>query len=112
LGPERAREIFWSWVESFEFLYVFSCLQGMDRQQLVRALKLAMGGPANALAESVLNSTNAGRNHMFELTIAATLACAGLRPQIGEPDVAADFEGYQRLIQCKRTSAAKTFTKT
>ena len=102
LGLERAREIFWSWVESFEFLKLFKCRQNLDEQDLVRALKRAVEGPTDVFAESANSSTSAGRNYMFELVVAAILACAGLRPRIGKPDVTADFEGYRLLIECKR----------
>lgn len=102
LGPEKSREIFWSWVESFEIVEVCRSLQNVDRRELLPVLRLAVEGPTDAFAESALNNSNASRNFVFELVIAAKLARAGLEPHIGEPDVAADFQGYRLLIQCKR----------
>ena len=102
LGPEKVREIFWSWVESFDFIEVFKYFQGIDPKEFLRVLKAAVEGPPDAAMESSLENTNAGRNFMFELVVAAKLARAGLQPRLGEPDVAIDFQGYRILLQCKR----------
>ncbi len=102
LGPAKAREIFWSWVEAFEFLEVFQFLHNMRPQEILPVLKRAVEGPADASAESAWDSSNAGRNFMFELNIAAKLARAGLEPRLGEPDVATEFLGCRLLFQCKR----------
>ena len=42
-------------------------------------------------AEMAKNSSNAPRNFMFELALAARLARAGLKPQVQEPDISLKF---------------------
>ena len=102
IEPEKAREILWSWVESFEFVDISKSLKEIDPSELLPVLKRAVEGPPDVSAEAARNSSNAARNLMFELVIAARLARAGLKPHLQEPDVLVDIDDWLLLIACKR----------
>jgi hypothetical protein len=102
MGLEKLREVLWTWVDSFEFVDVFKSLKDMEPAEVLPVLTRAIGGPADAYAEMAKNSSNAPRNFMFELVLAARMARAGLKPQVQEPDVFVHMDEWRLLIQCKR----------
>ena len=108
LSGEKRRQILWSFVESMEFADAVDALRrkGCDipREVLEKALK----GPSDVSLED--ETSNLGRNTMFEIAIAGRVAFA--TPRIGgEPDVFFEFENRQMFVQCKRVLSEASITK-
>jgi hypothetical protein len=97
----RLTEILSSYVEAIEFVTTINNLRAKGVHIPESILKKILAGPADAATEDA--DSNAPRNFMFELVIAAFLARHGFTPQLEvEPDIAVDFEDKQILIACKR----------
>ena len=97
----RLTEVLASYVEGMEVADTISALRSAGVDIPVDVLKKAVGGPADAATED--ETSNAGRNFMFELVIAAAATNGGLKPVLGQAaDVTLDFEGRKAVIECKR----------
>jgi hypothetical protein len=99
---DKAREIFWSYVDADEFVRAVTALRNSLGDELAAApIEKALNGPADLLLERAKNSD--GRNFMFELIVGGRLAGAGFSPSFDKgPDVQVEFAGLQVGIQCKR----------
>jgi len=102
LKAGRVNEILASYIEGFELSDTLKCL--IDNKVVIpdELLKRSLDGHADASQETAKN--NGGRNAMFELSMAASLARQGLKPQLNldKPDLEFQFEGRRVLIECKR----------
>jgi hypothetical protein len=102
ISVERAHEIFWSYIDTDEFVRAVVALRGSlgDKIAAVRIEK-ALKGPADLNLENSNNSD--GRNFMFELIMAGRFAAAGYTPAFDKgPDVQISFAGLELAVQCKR----------
>jgi len=87
--------------EGFEFGDIISQLQHLPHEVLAPKLKTILKGPLLPSDENA--NSNAARNILFELNIAARLKHAAIEPQLGEhPDVRCEIAGKTLLIECKR----------
>ncbi|OGU71459.1 MAG: hypothetical protein A3H45_00050 [Ignavibacteria bacterium RIFCSPLOWO2_02_FULL_55_14] len=87
--------------ECFEFGDIISQLQHLPHEVLAPKLKTILKGPLLPSDENA--NSNAARNILFELNIAARLKHAGIEPQLGEhPDVRCEIAGKTLFIECKR----------
>lgn len=101
LTTEEKRGRLWSLCESWEFVDALSVLRRLDPPGLLGVVAAALDGPADLYLEN--DRCNVGRNRMFEITLAATFARAGISIEFGEhPDIVAEFEGRKILVECKR----------
>lgn len=102
----RVLEILSSYVEAVEFVDAIRILRQSGVQIPVQTLQRACGGPVDASVET--GTSNAARNCVFELVMAAKLAAAGLNPTVGEnPDLAFGLDGQRVLVECKRVLTEK-----
>ena len=99
---EKAREIFWSYIDADEFVRAVSALRmNLGDASALGPIERAMNGPADLTRENSRN--NEGRNFMFELIMAGRFAAAGFLPSFEKgPDVHVKFAGLDVAIQCKR----------
>ena len=71
-------------------------------------LEKALKGPHDIYLED--ETSNLGRNTMFEIAIAGRVAFA--EPRIGgEPDVLFEFENRRMFVQCKRVLSEESISK-
>jgi len=110
----RAREIYWSYIDSDEFVRAVDSLRESCGDSiaagLIDLIEKVLRGPADLLLETTNNS--GGRNFMFELIMAGRLASAGLHPSFDKgADVHAEFGGCQLAVQCKRPFSEKGLEK-
>lgn len=109
-GDDRRRELMWSLAESMEFVDSVEALQAQNCEMPNSVVQKALDGPANPLDES--ETSNLGRNTMFEIALAGRLARAGLRPTLGqEPDIHVEYNQRNIFIQCKRVFSAAAVAK-
>jgi hypothetical protein len=99
-----AREMILTFSEISEFEFIQEHLQSIsDNCGLAEKLKEVISGPNLTRDEDPASSSNRPRNVLFELTVSASLAAAGLALlPAGTCDVAASFEAHTVLIECKR----------
>ena len=102
ISEERRREIFWSYVESAEFVRAVGPLREILGDDLPAVpIQRALDGPADLYLETQRSSQ--GRNFMFELVMGGRLARAGFIPEYDRgPDVQFKYHDLRVGVQCKR----------
>jgi hypothetical protein len=108
LSEEKRRQILWSFVESIEFSDAIDALRRKGCDIPKGVLEKALKGPHDIYLED--ETSNLGRNTMFEIAIAGRVAFA--EPRIGgEPDVLFEFENRRMFVQCKRVLSEESISK-
>lgn len=104
----RLSEILSSYVDVIEFVTTFTILRKKNVDIPQHLLKKALDGPADATKERP--TSNAGRNAMFELVMAAVIANQDLAPILGQenPDIEFKFKDRRVLLECKRVFSANS----
>jgi hypothetical protein len=102
ISIERAREVFWSYIDADEFVRAVSAIRDRCGEAAPLApIDRAVNGPADFALETKNN--NEGRNFMFELIMGGRIAAAGFTPFFDRgPDVYFEFAGVDVAVQCKR----------
>ena len=101
LPDEKRREMIWSIVEADEFVKSLDDFGDKKNEIPRELLKKALLGPADLFQED--ETSNIGRNTMFEILFGGVVASVGLHPRLGkEPDVSFEFDNCQIFVQCKR----------
>jgi hypothetical protein len=86
--------------EAIEAHEIFRAFSGEASQPLKEKVQRALSGPIAPPDEQPRNS--AGRNAMFELSLAADWKNHGLSVEVGEPDIFLYIAGSPFLVECKR----------
>ncbi len=107
-GQEAARELydrdrvraFTAWTEGAELVdslpFIRTVPPDLTRRKLARILR----GPTRPPDENP--NANEGCDMLFELTMASKLWRAGLKPELGEPDMRCRVNGRFLYVKCKR----------
>lgn len=101
--PERidnAEEFYFGIVEALDFYDIYRAFKNEPAKVLRPKLEVALSGPFLPRDETKENS--AGRNTMFELSLAAEWRLLGLQVDIGEPDITLTLDKTPFLVECKR----------
>jgi hypothetical protein len=98
----RLTEILSTMAETIELVEVIPALWQHDVEVPGELLSRAFSGPVVMFQEDA--SSNKARNAVFELSMAAMAARAGLKPSLnnGNPDVSFSFENRFIKMECKR----------
>jgi len=98
----RLTEILSTLVETIEITENWPVLRASQVDIPNQLLETALSGPADAFREN--ETSNKGRNAMFELSVGATLARAGLNPTFctPNPDISFEMENLRIKVECKR----------
>ena len=98
----RLTEILSTMTESIELVETIPALRRRDVLIPRQLLRRAFSGPTDMSLED--HTSNAARNAMFELSVAAIAARQGLAPTLSDtnPDVSFEFETRRVKIECKR----------
>ena len=86
--------------EAMEAHEIFRAFSGNHSQPLKEKVERALSGPIAPPDEQPKNS--AGRNAMFELSLAADWKNHGVPVELGEPDILLHLAGNAFLVECKR----------
>ena len=86
--------------EAMEAHEIYRAFSGEISEPLREKVQRALSGPVAPPDEQSKNS--AGRNTMFELSLAADWKNHGLPVTLGDPDITLNISGVPFLVECKR----------
>ncbi len=97
---EQQRQYMYALAELVEFHQIFLALKEEDPKVLGPKLIHCLSGSLDPADETVRN--NVGRNTIFELALASEWRTAGVKVQIGNPDLRLTLGAQEFLVECKR----------
>ena len=97
---EQQRQYMYALGELVEFHQIFLALKGEHPKILRPKLVHCLSGSLDPADETVRN--NVARNTIFELALASEWRTAGVRVQIGDPDLRLTLGAQEFLVECKR----------
>jgi hypothetical protein len=100
MRQEEQRQYMFALAELLEFHQIADWLRHEAPAILGPKLIRALSGSSDPAEETNKNSD--GRNTMFELSLAAEWRRAGLKIEIGEPDIKLTVGSQIFLVECKR----------
>jgi|ERR1035441_2787026 hypothetical protein len=99
-APSTIKNYIHGLFEAMEAHEIFRAFSGDSSEPLREKVQRALCGPIAPPDEQPKNS--AGRNTMFELSLAANWKNLGLPVGLGEPDILLRLAGTPFLVECKR----------